>query len=182
VRRTICRRSGRCATIGRASSPPPAACSTICRRSSPSPTPWRRALRLASPHRRRRLSPTRRAAWPASCHGGELDALAAVAGTVPWSDLGAALTDWQRQVRSARDVAASRAAAHQTSVDERDELRARLDAYEAKAAALDLLEDEELASRHRQAREALYTAPTDLVGAARLVAGYRDELRARAQR
>ena len=119
---------------------------------------------------------------PSSGLAAELDALAATAGTVPWSDLGAALADWRRQVRSARDVAAARAADDQKRLDERDEMRSRLDAYEAKAAALDLLEDPELTARHRRAHEALYTAPTDLVGAGRLVDGYRDELRARARR
>ena len=119
---------------------------------------------------------------PSGRLAGELDALAAVAGTVPWSDLGAALADWQQQVRSARDVTAACAADHQSRLDERDELRARLDAYEAKAATLDLLEDPELSARHRRAHDALYTAPTDLVGAALLVDRYRDELRGRARR
>ena len=55
------------------------------------------------------------------------------------------------------------AAAHQALLDERDELRGRLDAYTAKAGRLGRLEDTELAALRRRAHEALHTAPTDLV-------------------
>jgi hypothetical protein len=119
---------------------------------------------------------------PSDDLAGRLDAIAATAGAIGWSDLGAALADWRRHVQAASDVAAARAAALQTSLDERDELRARLDAYEAKAATLGLLEDPELGDRHRRAHDALYTAPTDLAGAALLVEQYRDQLRGRARR
>ena len=60
----------------------------------------------------------------------------------------------------------------QSLLDERDELRARLEAYQAKAAVLGRLEAEPLARAHEHARSLLFTAPTDIVLARRAVADY----------
>jgi hypothetical protein len=54
----------------------------------------------------------------------------------------------------------------------RNQFRALLDAYQAKAKGLGLVEDPELAAGFVRAQAALYTAPTDLAIAAQLVRGY----------
>ena len=54
----------------------------------------------------------------------------------------------------------------------RDELRGRLDAYRAKAAAKGLAENDELTSRYEQARALLFAAPCDLRGSTRAVFAY----------
>src|SRR5262249_44615 len=50
-------------------------------------------------------------------------------------------------------------------LDERNQLRGRLDAYQAKAVTLGLAERPELAALYEHAHGLLYTAPTDLVEA-----------------
>jgi sulfur transfer complex TusBCD TusB component (DsrH family) len=57
---------------------------------------------------------------------------------------------------------------------ERAELRGRLGAYHAKAAALGRIEDLQLDQRYQRARESLWRAPCDLVTAAAAVAEYQD--------
>ncbi len=60
---------------------------------------------------------------------------------------------------------------------ERNELRGRLDALEAKAGALDRIEDPALSTLAARARSELYTAPTDLDVARTIVQDYLDALR-----
>ena len=111
----------------------------------------------------------------------ELDAVAESAGNAGWPDVAAALTAWRCRARDAlADVHAS-AAVHRALLDERDELRGRLDAYTAKAGRLGRLEDIELAALRRRAHEALHTAPTDLRHAEDLVRHYQEALSRRAQ-
>jgi hypothetical protein len=107
----------------------------------------------------------------------ELDALAAEAGAVPWTDTARSLADWRNRTRDATSDFETEAGAHQSLLDERAELRGRLDAYEAKAGQLHRLEDSELASLRRRAHDALYTAPTDLAEAGELVRRYGEALR-----
>jgi hypothetical protein len=54
----------------------------------------------------------------------------------------------------------------------RDELRGLLDAYKAKAAALGAAENAELEVAYGKARDVLWTAPCDLVGAAAAVTDF----------
>jgi hypothetical protein len=54
----------------------------------------------------------------------------------------------------------------------RAELRGRLDAYRARAGRMGLIEHDELAARHRTARDLLYTSPCDLPAATRAVVAY----------
>jgi hypothetical protein len=61
-------------------------------------------------------------------------------------------------------------------IRERDELRQRLRAYEAKAAHAGRLEDSRLCSLRREAQCALYDNPVDLGQARRLVRCYQDAL------
>ena len=57
-------------------------------------------------------------------------------------------------------------------LDQRDELRGRLDAYRARAAKLGGAEDAGLDARYDRARDLLWTAPCDLSAAADAVTGY----------
>lgn len=69
--------------------------------------------------------------------------------------------------------------AHQTLLDERQELRGRLDALNAKAAGSGLAEDAPLADDAQAARALLYQRPTPLAQARALVARYQTRLNAR---
>ena len=69
--------------------------------------------------------------------------------------------------------------ANQSLLDERQELRGRLDALHAKAAGSGLAEDRELAEVARAARALLYRRPTPLAEARELVARYQARLSAR---
>src|SRR6516225_10887232 len=69
---------------------------------------------------------------------------------------------------------AERAAA--ALLDERDELRGLLDAYQAKAARLGAAEDTGLAMLYQQARDLLWTAPCDLAVAAAAVTHYQQAI------
>jgi DNA repair exonuclease SbcCD ATPase subunit len=60
----------------------------------------------------------------------------------------------------------------------RDELRGRLNAYRAKAAARGLAEHPELTTGYAQARDLLFTAPCDLRASTRSVHGYQQTLAA----
>ena len=62
-------------------------------------------------------------------------------------------------------------------IADRDELRGRLEALEAKARAQGRSEDRELDGIRRRAADALFTAPCDLEGAERLVEEYQRSLR-----
>ena len=69
--------------------------------------------------------------------------------------------------------------ANQALLDERQELRGRLDALVAKAAGSGLAEDERLAEDAQAARALLYQRPTPLAQARDLVARYQTRLNAR---
>jgi hypothetical protein len=79
-----------------------------------------------------------------------------------WRPAAEALAAWTRRAVRLRDEGKAIAAESLAPLEERNELRGRLDGYEAKAAKLDLLEQPELAQLHGRLREELYTAPTDL--------------------
>ncbi|ASO19842.1 hypothetical protein FHR81_000480 [Actinoalloteichus hoggarensis] len=80
---------------------------------------------------------------------------------------------WLR-VRSAEAAAEAADALHRAGelLLRRRELRGRLDAFQAKAGRLGLLEDPELLDLHRQAHELLWRAPCDLAAATRAVTRY----------
>jgi hypothetical protein len=61
-------------------------------------------------------------------------------------------------------------------VARRNELRGRLDAYRAKAAARGLAEDEQLTVHYGQAHDLLFTAPCDLRASTRAVYAYQQTL------
>lgn len=77
------------------------------------------------------------------------------------------------QISGARLAAARRiVAANRAPLQRRNELRGLLDAYQAKAAAKGLAEDDEQAARYRAAYDALHVAPCELSAAEALVAAY----------
>jgi hypothetical protein len=115
------------------------------------------------------------AALPAGLAGG-LDAAVTLARSGAWREADEALERWTRDAARARDAARRAAEANHAPLALRDELRGRLGAYQAKARALRLLEEPELAALHERARRVLHTAPTDLTEAARLVSSYRQRL------
>jgi hypothetical protein len=86
--------------------------------------------------------------------------------------LAARLRQWRDTVDKARAEADRTRGACRALLDERDELRARLEAYQAKAAVLGRLEVESLGRAHEHARSVLFTAPTDIAVARRAVAEY----------
>jgi hypothetical protein len=114
---------------------------------------------------------------PAVALAAELDAIARAAGSASWIDLATGLADWRRRAEDRLAATTATAAQHRALLGERDELRGRLDAYEAKAARLGRLEDPELSELHRKAHDVLHTAPTDLAEAGALVERYCDALR-----
>jgi hypothetical protein len=93
-----------------------------------------------------------------------------------WRAGGNQLALWSTRAGDALAEARRALAANQAPVATRDELRGRLDAYRAKAYRLGLLEDARVAGLYARAKQALYTAPTDLAEAERLVAEYQQAL------
>jgi hypothetical protein len=111
------------------------------------------------------------------------DALAAGLGRVKamvadgrWRDAEGALRAWTADVDQQLRDALECAAANRAPIELRNQLRGRLDAYRAMAIGKGLVEDVQLAALHARARDALYTAPTDLADAEALVQAYREAL------
>jgi predicted nucleic acid-binding Zn-ribbon protein len=86
------------------------------------------------------------------------------------------LTNWLNQVQVYTSSAQSALAANRLPVNTRQELRGRLDALTAKALAKGKVEDPTLADLAIQARQVLYTSPTDLNLAIDLVKRYEQVL------
>jgi hypothetical protein len=61
-------------------------------------------------------------------------------------------------------------------IEARNQFRALLDAYQVKAASLGMVEDPDVAAIYAQARNALYTAPTDLSLVGQLVRRYQEAI------
>jgi hypothetical protein len=96
------------------------------------------------------------------------------AGIIPPVRVG--LTNWLDRVHSHTVAVRSNLAANRLPLDTRQELRGRLDALTAKALAKRQVEDPILADLAAQARQLLYTSPTDLDLAKKLVRGYEQRL------
>jgi hypothetical protein len=82
------------------------------------------------------------------------------------------LTNWLGKVREYTHSAQSAVTANRLPLTQRQELRGRLDALGAKALAKGKAEDPILADLSLQARQVLYSSPTDLDRAIDLVAQY----------
>jgi hypothetical protein len=98
-----------------------------------------------------------------------LDALAARG---QWSRLAAELERCEADLAASGAKTADLRQAAEAALGKRDELRGLLRAYKAKAARLGAAEDDDLAGRHEQAYQLLWTAPCDLPAAEAAVADY----------
>lgn len=108
----------------------------------------------------------------------DLAAIDALAAAGHWTLISPRLAEWTRRARE-RLAALREATARNTGLlATRNELRGRLDAYRAKALSRGLGEDADLTPLHDAARDALYTAPCDLVGARAAVNAYQEALTA----
>jgi hypothetical protein len=108
----------------------------------------------------------------------DLAAIDALAAAGHWSLVSSRLADWTRRAR--QRLAGSREAAARNAglLAARNELRGRLDAYQAKASRRGLAEHATLAPLAESARTALYTAPCDLDAARVAVTAYQDAVAA----
>jgi len=93
-----------------------------------------------------------------------------------WREARAVLEEWTNRAQSLLDKAERIALENRAPIEKRNELRGLLDACQAKALALGLIEDLDLSGMFREAQESLYTAPTDLTKASELVDSYRKAL------
>jgi hypothetical protein len=106
--------------------------------------------------------------------GRSLDRVTALAARSEWRAARRQLTEWTGAAKALLANAERIREACRAPIEQRDELRGRLDAYRAKANRLGLLEDTTLSVWYDEAHRALYTAPTDLVAAGDLVRRYQE--------
>jgi hypothetical protein len=99
----------------------------------------------------------------------QLDQVAELAEVGAWREARRALSEWTARVTSLLDETKRIMAENRTPIGERNQLRGLLNAYRAKALKHDLAEDPELSSTFGRAQALLYTAPTDLEEAGKLV-------------
>ena len=112
--------------------------------------------------------------------GDELDSglteIVALAEARAWRDARIALERWTARATAMLEAARRSAEANRAPIEARNQLRALLEAYQAKAKHLGLIEDPELAELFTCAREELYHAPTDLDRGGQLVRRYQEAL------
>jgi hypothetical protein len=104
----------------------------------------------------------------------DLAALDALAAAGHWALISPRLADWSRRARERIAALHDAAARNAGMLATRNELRGRLDAYQAKAARRGLAEDPELAPLAERARAVLYTAPCELEAGRAAVNAYQD--------
>jgi hypothetical protein len=95
-----------------------------------------------------------------------------------WAEARRALDAWSARAGALRDDVRRALEANRAPLAARNQLRSLLDAYQAKARRIGLLEDPRLEGIFAQAEQTLYTAPTDLAVAERLVSSYQQLLTA----
>lgn len=106
----------------------------------------------------------------------ELDQVVELSEGCAWRQAHDALAQWTKRANSLLEQARTTAADHRAAIEARNQLRGRLEAYQAKVKCLGLLEDPELSGLFERAEGALYTAPTDLEHAEGLVRRYQRAL------
>jgi DNA repair exonuclease SbcCD ATPase subunit len=106
----------------------------------------------------------------------ELAEIAELSGHGLWRDARRSLDGWSTRTDTLLEDARRAAQASRAPIEERNQLRALLEAYQVKAGRLGLLEDPELDGIFTRGHEALYTAPTDLTLAKSLVQSYQRAL------
>ncbi len=108
----------------------------------------------------------------------DLAAIDALATAGQWALISPRLADWTRRARERLATLRSATTHNDGLLAARNELRGRLDAYQAKALRLGLGESGELSRLSEAARTALFTAPCDLDAARAAVNAYQDALTA----
>jgi hypothetical protein len=106
----------------------------------------------------------------------QLEDVAEISRSGAWREARAALEQWTTRVRSLLEDARRIAVENRAPIETRNQLRGLLDAYQAKARRLGLIEDLELSGMFDEARAVLYTAPSDLARAAELLRCYQRTL------
>jgi hypothetical protein len=89
-----------------------------------------------------------------------------------WRQLSEAVREVRERLEEARKLAVDRGEAMLALLEERDELRGRLNAYRAMAVRLRHAEDLELAEEYERTYRILWSAPCDLAAAAEAVERY----------
>jgi hypothetical protein len=102
----------------------------------------------------------------------ELAQVEALAAQGDWRAANSAFVQWTTRCRDATSRADQALAANRAPLAARNELRGRLDAYQAKAYRTGRLEDPTAAALHARALKVLFTAPTNLDEAEQLVRHY----------
>jgi hypothetical protein len=106
----------------------------------------------------------------------ELEAIVERAQRGGWTEARRGLETWTARTRALLDDAVQARRVNRAPIEARDQFRALLDAYQVKAKRLGRLEEPDVADLYARAHRALYTAPTDLAAAARLVRAYQAAL------
>ena len=94
-----------------------------------------------------------------------------------WAEARDALAAWNGEATAELERARTIAAANRAPIEQRNQLRGLLKAYQGKARSLRALEDDATVALFEDARHELYTAPTDLGVATELISRYQDALR-----
>ena len=110
--------------------------------------------------------------------GTELDRIERVARSGAWREARRRLEQWTHDTTALLEEAQRILRANRAPLEARSQLRGLLEAYRVKAARLHTIEDPELERIYAEARDALYTAPTDLARVAQLVRRYQEILSA----
>lgn len=108
---------------------------------------------------------------------GQMNEIGQLAEAGEWREARAALEHWSARADAVRDEARRALQAFSAPIEERNRLRALLEAYQVKAKRRGLLEHPEIEPTFTRAHDVLFTAPTDLVLAAKLVGDYQRALR-----
>jgi hypothetical protein len=106
----------------------------------------------------------------------QLEDVAKMAQHCAWREACAVLEQWTSRALSLLEQGQRIVAENRAPLKERNELRGLLDACEAKARRLGLIEEQQLLGMFEEAHRRLYTAPTDLATARELVQSYRRTL------
>lgn len=99
-----------------------------------------------------------------------------VASTQPWQSVRREIDGWSQTATRLRDQLQRVTAANAAPLEKRDELRGRLAAFRAKMAATGFSEDTAMRDVSAEAHNELFTAPTDLTRAERLVTEFGNRL------
>ena len=113
---------------------------------------------------------------PRTTLGDELSQIAGLAERGAWREARQALEDWTTRAHGLLEGARRTLDTNRAPIEQRNQFRALLEAYQVKAKRMGRLEDADMEAIFSRAHNALYTAPTDLALAAQLVRRYQQAL------